>query len=57
MAVKDAGKRQIYSFCFHFEDGKVWDERVTVTLDNPLSDYSVFLDAWNLIEKCLYTIA
>jgi hypothetical protein len=53
MAVKNAGKRQIYSFYFHFEGAKVWDERVTVKAGNPLTDYSEFSDAWNLIGKAL----
>jgi len=54
MGLKNAGKRQIYSFCFHFGEGIVWDERVTVsTLESPLTDYSEFLDAWHLIEKAL----
>jgi hypothetical protein len=49
MTVKDSGKNQIYSFCFHFEDGKVWDERVTVP-HNELTTYDEFVDAWHLIE-------
>ena len=53
MAVKDAGKSSIYSFCFHFQDKNVWDERVTTTLDNPLTDYTQFLNAWDLIGKAL----
>lgn len=53
MTVKDAGKRSIYSFCFHFQDKNVWDERVTVTLDNPLTDYSQFLNAWDSVRKAL----
>jgi len=53
MAVKDAGKKQIYSFYFHFEGAKAWDERVTVSLDNELTDYSEFIDAWHLIEQAL----
>jgi hypothetical protein len=53
MAVKNAGKRQIYSFYFHFEDARVWDERVAVTLENRLTDYSEFLDAWDLIGRAL----
>lgn len=51
--IKDAGARQVYSFCFHFENSKVWDERVTVGLDNKLTDYSRFFDAWNLVEQSL----
>lgn len=60
MTVKGAGKKETYSFCFHFgygiEDGKAWDERVkggVSTLENPLADYSEFLDAWRLVEKTL----
>lgn len=53
VALKDAGKRAIYSFCFHFQDKNVWDERVTSTLDNPLTEYSEFLNAWNLVDKAL----
>ena len=51
--VKDAGKRSIYSFCFHFQDKNVWDERVTATLENPLTDYSRFLNAWDLVSRAL----
>ena len=50
MRVKDPGKSEKYSFCFHFEDGGVWDERVTVELNNKLTNYSEFLDAWHLIK-------
>jgi hypothetical protein len=53
ITVKDAGKKRIFNFCFHFEDGRVWDERVTVSLENKLTDYSQFLEAWNLIEQAL----
>lgn len=53
VSVKDAGKRKIFSFCFHFEDDHVWDERVTVSLENELTDYSRFLEAWNLIKEKL----
>lgn len=53
-AVKDSGKRQIYSFYFHFEEETVWDQRVTVTRENPLTDYSEFLDAWELIREALH---
>jgi hypothetical protein len=49
MTFKDPGKNQIYSFCFHFEDGKVWDERVTVP-HNELTIYDEFIDARHLIE-------
>ena len=51
MVAKDAGKRQIYSFYFHFDCAKVWDERVVVEAGNPLTDYTEFLDAWDLIRK------
>lgn len=53
IVVKDAGKKAIYSFCFHFQDKNVWDESVTATLDEPLTEYSQFLNAWDLIEKAL----
>jgi hypothetical protein len=53
MAVKDAGKKSIFSFCFHFQDKNVWDERVTATLDEPLTEYSQFLNAWDLVDKAL----
>ena len=51
--VKDAGKRKVFSFCFHFEEKSVWDERVTVSIENELTDYSQFLDAWDLIKEAL----
>jgi hypothetical protein len=53
MAVKDPGKKGVYSFCFHFEGLNVWDERVTVGIDNELTNYTKFLDAWHLIEQAL----
>ena len=51
--IKDAGKKKVFSFCFHFEEKRVWDERVTVSTENELSDYSQFLEAWNLIKEAL----
>ena len=51
--IKDPGKRQTYSFCFHFEGRKVWDERITVEVDNILANYSDYLEAWHLIENHL----
>lgn len=53
MTVKDAGKRSVYSFYFHFQDKNVWDERVTGTLDDPLTDYRQFLNAWDLVDEAL----
>jgi len=53
LEIKDPGKRGIYRFYFRFEDGKVLDERVTVELDNKLTDYSEYLDAWHLIKQSL----
>lgn len=53
IVVKDAGKKLIYSFCFHFQDKNIWDERVITTLDNPLTEFSKFLNAWDLIGKAL----
>jgi len=55
MMIKDAGKRKVYSFCFHFEDSNVWDERVMVRLDNELANYTRFLNAWRLIEHSSLT--
>lgn len=46
---KDAGKKNVYSFYFHFENEKVWDERVK----NGPTDYSKFLGAWKLVEDAL----
>jgi hypothetical protein len=53
MTVKDPGKKGVYSFCFHFEGSNVWDERVTVGIDNELTNYTKFLNAWHLIEQAL----
>lgn len=53
MAVKDPGKKKVYSFCFHFEEVNVWDERVTVGLGNELTNYSEYLDAWDLLKQAL----
>lgn len=55
IAIKDPGKREVFSFCFHFEEGGVWDERVTRTrvLDNELANYTQFLDSWHLIKQKL----
>jgi len=53
--IKDSGKRGVYSFCFHFEGLKVWDERViykNAEVDK-LMDYSQYLDAWNLLKRAL----
>jgi len=46
---KGAGKKNVYSFYFHFENEKVWDERVK----NGPTDYSKFLGAWKLVEDVL----
>ena len=51
--IKDAGRRGVYSFCFHFEGRRVWDERITVEIDDERGDYSEFLNAWHLIEQAL----
>ena len=53
LAIKDPGKNEIYSFCFHFEGKSIWDERVTVGIDNELTNYSDYLDAWHLIKQAL----
>jgi hypothetical protein len=54
IGIKDAGKSRIFSFCFHFDEkGKAYDERVTVSVGDELTDYSQFLEAWDLIKKAL----
>jgi hypothetical protein len=53
MSAKGPGKRAVYSFHFHFEDKNVWDERVTVTLDDERTNYSQFLNAWDLVRRAL----
>ena len=53
LVIKDPGKRNIFSFCFHFQGRNVWDERVRATLDDPRTDYSQFLNAWEQIDKVL----
>ena len=50
---KHAGSKEIYSYCFHFENAKVWDERVIEGANTSLTNYSKFLDAWPLIEQAL----
>ena len=40
-------------FIFHFQDKNVLDERVHATLDDPRTDYSQFLNAWEQIDKVL----
>jgi hypothetical protein len=53
LAIKHtAGKKQVYDFYFHFEKEKVIDQRVTMQ-ESPLSDYTEFLNAWELIGKAL----
>ncbi|MBS7631806.1 hypothetical protein KEJ47_09635 [Candidatus Bathyarchaeota archaeon] len=49
ISVKDPGEAQTYSFCFHFEDNRVWDERIAVP-HNGLTTYDQFIDAWSLIK-------
>lgn len=53
--IKDPGKRGVYSFYFHFEGLKVWDERVVYKNEdvNKLMDYSEYLDAWDLLRRAL----
>jgi hypothetical protein len=45
--IKNAGRRGIYSFAFHFEGKTVVERRDTVT------DYSNYLNRWDLIEVAL----
>ena len=54
LTVKPALKG-LYYLCFHFdENGKnVWDEGVWAPPTDPLTDYSQFLDAWELLNKAL----
>ena len=44
---KPAGKRGVYTFCFNFEGAKVTEKRDEIT------DYSEYLDRWDLISKTL----
>lgn len=55
MSAKDPGAKRIYSFCFHFEENRVTDERVkkNVDLDDERVNYNPFLEAWDLIERSL----
>lgn len=53
MTIKDPGKMGVYRFYFHFQGSNVWDERVTVSINSELANYSKFLDAWHLIEQAL----
>lgn len=48
--IKDSGKSKKFSFCFHFEDQKVWDERITEPITDERADYSKFLGAWELLQ-------
>jgi hypothetical protein len=51
--IKDPGKPGVYSFCFHFENNRVWDERITAEIGDERANYSQFLDAWHLIKRAL----
>lgn len=51
--IKDPGKPGVYSFCFHFENNRVWDERMTAEISDERADYSQFLNAWHLIKRAL----
>jgi hypothetical protein len=44
---KKSGKKGVYSFYFHFDGKKVFDKR------DGLTDYSEFLESWNLIRDAL----
>ena len=44
---KNSGKKGIYSFYFHLEGKNVTDKR------DGLTDYSKYLNAWNLIQDGL----
>lgn len=47
---KNAGKKGIYSFYFHFNKGGVVEVRDTET------DYSEFIDNWSLIHEALHSL-
>jgi hypothetical protein len=51
-SIKTSGRSGVFSFCFHFEKDKVWDERVT-SVGNELADYTQFLEAWDLVKQTL----
>jgi hypothetical protein len=53
IAIKDPDKKSGYTFCFHFQHRNVWDEKVKATLENPLAEYSQFLNSWQLIHAAL----
>lgn len=44
---KNAGKREIYFFCFNFEGKKVVEKR------DKLMDYSEYLNRWDLVKHVL----
>lgn len=44
---KNAGKKGIYSFYFHFDGNSVFDKR------DGLTDYSKYLESWNSIKESL----
>lgn len=46
-------KAEILEWAQKHDRKNVWDERVTATLDNPLTDYSQFLNAWDLIDRTI----
>ena len=48
--LKNAGKKGVYSFYFHFDNNKVIDQREKTT-ETELMTYSEFIDAWHLIEN------
>jgi len=51
-AIKDHEKSG-FNFCFHFQKKNVWDEKVKTTLNNSLTDYTKFLNAWQLLADAL----
>jgi len=46
-------KAEILEWAQKHDRKNVWDERVTAILDNPLTDYSQFLNAWDLIDRTI----
>ncbi|MEM2704524.1 MAG: hypothetical protein QXR45_15355 [Candidatus Bathyarchaeia archaeon] len=55
MEIKRPVKGGVYSFCFHFEDGKAWDEDVNIQDESmkPLAGYSQYIDVWHLLSEAL----
>ena len=53
MSTKSSGKKKVFSYYFHFEDNFVHDERINEGTEEVDRDYSMYLDAWKLIQEYL----